>query len=91
MMFDLRVFLLAALIASPVAVLTARGELSLDEALGRLLLVMVGATAAALLVRTLWPLLAGPVPDLPGAPDPTAPEAGETALVDAEALSRPSE
>jgi hypothetical protein len=67
MMLDLRVFVLAALLASPVAVLTAQGELTLDEALTRLLVVMVGATAAAYVVRTVWPLLAGPAPDASGA------------------------
>lgn len=76
MMFDLRVCVLAALLASPVAVLAAQGELTLDEALTRLLVVMVGATAAALLVRTLWPLLAGPAPEptAAGAPDPVRTE-----------------
>lgn len=64
MMLDLRVFLLAALVASPAGFLAAQGELPLDEALTRLLVVMVGATAAALAVRTLWPLLAGPGPEL---------------------------
>lgn len=64
MMFDLRVFVLAALVASPAGYLAAHGELTLDEALSRLLVVMVGATAAALVVRTLWPLLAGPGPEL---------------------------
>jgi hypothetical protein len=64
MMFDLRVFVLAALVASPAGFLAANGELTLDEALTRLLVVMVGATAAALVVRTLWPLLAGPGPEL---------------------------
>ncbi|GAA4088916.1 hypothetical protein ACFFOS_10790 [Nocardioides kongjuensis] len=64
MMFDLRVFVLAALVASPAGFLAANGELSTDEALTRLLVVMVGATAAALVVRTLWPLLAGPGPEL---------------------------
>ncbi len=58
-MFDLRIFLLAALIASPAAFRAAEGQLSLDEALTRLLIVMVGATLAGLLVRTLWPLLSG--------------------------------
>ncbi|WGX97827.1 hypothetical protein [Nocardioides sp. L-11A] len=76
MMFDLRVCVLAALLASPVAVLAAQGELTLDEALTRLLVVMVGATAAALLVRTLWPLLAGPAPEPTAvvAPDPVRTE-----------------
>ena len=64
MMFDLRVFVLAALVASPAGFLAANGELTLDEALTRLLVVMVGATAAALVVRTLWPLLAGPGPEV---------------------------
>ncbi|MBM0124207.1 hypothetical protein [Pimelobacter simplex] len=64
MMFDLRVFVLAALVASPAGYLAAHGELTLDEALTRLLVVMVGATAAALAVRTLWPLLAGSGPEL---------------------------
>jgi len=63
MMLDLRVFVLAAVVASPAAYLVAHGELTLDEALTRLLVVMVGATAAALTVRTLWPLLAGATPE----------------------------
>lgn len=64
MMLDLRVFVLAALVASPAGYLAVHGELTLDEALTRLLVVMVGATAAAVVVRTLWPLLAGPGPEL---------------------------
>ncbi|MCR1786349.1 hypothetical protein KVF89_27700 [Nocardioides carbamazepini] len=100
MMFDLRVFLLAALVAAPVAVLTAQGELTFDEALTRLLVVMVGATAAALAVRTLWPLLAGPVPDtLTAAPPKVSPEApaggpqdtAASAPLEAEEVSRPLE
>ncbi|TQK69545.1 hypothetical protein [Nocardioides sp. SLBN-35] len=63
MMLDLHVFVLAALVASPAGYLAAHGELSLDEALTRLLVVMVGATAAAVVVRALWPLLAGPGPE----------------------------
>lgn len=59
MLLDLRVFVLAALVASPAGLLLAQGELTVDEALTRLLVVMVGATAAAMAARTLWPLLAG--------------------------------
>ncbi|GAA3531098.1 hypothetical protein [Nocardioides daeguensis] len=73
MLLDLRVFVLAALVASPAGFLLAQGELTLDEALTRLLVVMVGATAAAMAARTLWPLLAGTTPELRDAvPDDVA-------------------
>ncbi len=66
-MFDIRVFLVAALVASPAALLAAQGQLTLDEAMTRLLVVMVGATLAWLLMRTLWPMLAGPIAGATGA------------------------
>ncbi|KAB2808533.1 hypothetical protein ACIRN4_13125 [Pimelobacter simplex] len=62
-MLDLRVFLVAAVLASPAVFRAADGTLPMEEALTRVLLVMLGATAVSLLVRTLWPLLAGPAPE----------------------------
>ncbi|AIY16308.1 hypothetical protein GUY44_21425 [Pimelobacter simplex] len=62
-MLDLRVFLVAAVLASPAVFRAADGTLPMEEALTRVLLVMLGATAVSLLVRTLWPLLAGPTPE----------------------------
>lgn len=62
-MLDLRVFLLAAIVASPAVFRAADGTLPMDEALTRLLLVMLGATALSLVVKTLWPILAGPLPE----------------------------
>jgi hypothetical protein len=86
-MLDLRVFLVAAIVASPAVFRAADGTLPMDEALTRLLLVMLGATAVSLLVRTLWPILAGPMPEPAPAPEPeTAPllfdEAEDVELVD---------
>lgn len=62
-MLDLRVFLVAAVLASPAVFRAADGTLPMEEALTRVLLVMLGATAVSLLVRTLWPLLAGTTPE----------------------------
>lgn len=62
-MLDLRVFLVAAVLASPAVVRAADGTLPMEEALTRVLLVMLGATVVSLLVRTLWPILAGPAPE----------------------------
>ncbi|GAA3652396.1 hypothetical protein GCM10022237_10320 [Nocardioides ginsengisoli] len=73
-MFDLRVFLVAAIVASPAVFRAADGTLPMDEALTRLLLVMVGATAVSMLVRAVWPILAGPMPEpMPAAEPETAP------------------
>ncbi|MBU2694789.1 hypothetical protein CCO04_06805 [Pimelobacter sp. 30-1] len=71
MMLDLRVFLVAAVLASPAVVRAADGTLPMEDALTRVLLVMLGATAVSLLVRTLWPLLAGPTAEPERLPDTT--------------------
>jgi len=82
-MLDLRVVLAAAVLASPAVVRAADGTLPMEEALTRVLLVMLGAAVLSLLVRTVWPLLAGPPPEpRPADDEPTALFA-ETAELDA--------
>ncbi len=56
---DLRVILVAAVVASPAVLRAAQGLLTVNEALIRVAMVVVGCLAVAAVVRSLWPLLAG--------------------------------
>jgi hypothetical protein len=57
---DARVLVVAALVASPAAYRTAQGLLSVSEAMTRYLLVALGCVVVSVVVRALWPLVAGP-------------------------------
>lgn len=58
-MIDGRVLVVAALVASPAAYRSAQGLLSPGEAMTRYLLVAMGCVVVSMLVRALWPLVAG--------------------------------
>lgn len=58
-MIDGRVLVVAALVASPAAYRSAQGLLSPGEAMTRYLLVAMGCVLVSMLVRALWPLVAG--------------------------------
>lgn len=58
---DAKVLVIAALVASPAAYRASQGLLSVDEALTRFFLVAVACAATAMVVRSLWTLLAGPI------------------------------
>ncbi|WP_370288748.1 hypothetical protein [Nocardioides sp.] len=58
---DGKVLLIAALVCSPAIYRASQGLLSVDEVLQRYLFVALACAATAMLVRALWPLLAGPV------------------------------
>lgn len=70
-LIDLRVLAVAALVASPAAYRASQGLLTIDQALTRFLLVALACTAVSMLLRTLWPVVAGPTSD------PSATETGE--------------
>lgn len=66
---DGKVLVIAAIVCSPAIYRASQGLLSVDEVLQRYLFVSLACTATAMLVRALWPLLAGPVaPPTPRAP-----------------------
>ncbi|WP_435768389.1 hypothetical protein [Nocardioides sp. SYSU DS0651] len=56
---DVRVLLVAALVASPAAYRTAQGLLSVSEAMTRYLLVALGCVVVSVVIRALWPLVIG--------------------------------
>lgn len=58
---DLKVLVVAAVVASPAAWRASQGLLTVDEAITRILLVTVACLATAVVVRAVWPILAGPV------------------------------
>lgn len=62
-LIDLRVLLVAALVASPAAYRASQGLLTVDQALTRFLLVVLACTAVSTLVRAVWPMVAGPAPE----------------------------
>lgn len=74
-LIGLPVLLVAALVASPAAYRASQGLLTVDQAIVRFLLVAVACVAASLLVRGVWPLVAGPIPTK--GPDPATTEPTE--------------
>lgn len=62
-LIDLRVLFVAALVASPAAYRASQGLLTIDQALTRFLLVALACTAVSMLMRALWPMVAGPTTD----------------------------
>lgn len=65
-LIDLRVLLIASVVASPAAWRAQQGLLSVDQAMTRYLLVVLACTATAVLVRAVWPVLAGTTPSAGG-------------------------
>lgn len=64
---DVKILVIAALVASPAAYRASQGLLTVDQAITRFLLVTVACMATAMVVRAVWPILAGPVPEKPRA------------------------
>ncbi|WP_182379520.1 hypothetical protein [Nocardioides sp. WS12] len=62
-LIDLRVLFVAALVASPAAYRASQGLLTIDQALTRFLLVALACTAVSMLLRAVWPVVAGPTPE----------------------------
>ena len=58
-MFDGRLLLVAALVASPAAWRATQGVVSVSEAMTRYLLIALGCVVVSVVVRALWPLVAG--------------------------------
>ncbi|GAA4810546.1 hypothetical protein ACFQ0K_15295 [Nocardioides caeni] len=81
---DVKVLVVAALVASPAAWRASQGLLSVDEAITRFLLVMLACMVTATLVRAVWPILAGP---MPSSSEPAALEEGAPLPQDEAALS----
>jgi hypothetical protein len=59
---DARLLVVAALVASPAAYRSAQGLLSVSEAMTRYLLIALGCVIVSVVVRLLWPVLAGEDP-----------------------------
>lgn len=58
-LLDVRVVLVAAVVASPAAYRASQGLLTPDQAMGRFLVVLLAVAAMTALVRAVWPLVAG--------------------------------
>ncbi|GAB3860906.1 hypothetical protein GCM10028801_24270 [Nocardioides maradonensis] len=65
---DVRLLLLAAVIASPAAYRSSQGLLSPSTALDRFLLIAAGCVALSAVLRTIWPLVVGDTPPSAAAP-----------------------
>lgn len=75
---DGRVLVVAALVASPAAYRATQGLLSLTEAMTRYLLIALGCVLVSVVVRALWPVVAGPDRAGAGAAGAGAPGASST-------------
>lgn len=80
-LLDLRIVLVAAVVASPAAYRASQGLLSPDQAMARFVAVFLAVAATTVLVRAVWPLVAGTSTD-------TGTDVGEPV---AEELSPPPE
>lgn len=60
-LIDVRVILVAAVMASPAAYRASQGLLTLDQALTRFGLVLLACAAVTGVLRALWPVPAEPV------------------------------
>ncbi|MEV5001614.1 hypothetical protein [Nocardioides sp. LML1-1-1.1] len=69
-LIDVRVILVAAVVASPAAYRAAQGLLTLDQALTRFGLVLLACAAVTGVLRALWPVLAGEPVAAEGEPEP---------------------
>ena len=58
-LLDVRILVVAALVSAPAAYRASQGLLTPDEAVSRFLVVLVGCAALAMLLRVVWPMVAG--------------------------------
>ena len=65
-LIDARVLIAAALLVTPAAWQARQGLLSVDEVLTRYLLIALGCTLLMVVIRSVWPLVAGESPAATG-------------------------